>query len=81
MSTKRIHSKKEFTIIFSKNYFRITRNAKNHMVDDMRRNLPLLGFEDYEDQNQICLGVAERFEWYKRFVCPLPVSIQIILVH
>ena len=47
----------------------------------MRRNLPLLGFEDYEDQNQICLGVAERFEWYKRFVCPLPVSIQIILVH
>ena len=45
------------------------------MVDDMRRNLPLLGYEDYEDQLQICLGVVQRFEWYKRFVCPLPVSL------
>ena len=40
----------------------------------MRRNLPMLGFEDYEDQLEICLGVVERFAWYKRFVCPLPVS-------
>ena len=75
-STKLTHSKIDLTFHCSKLiYFRITRNAKNHMVDDMRRNLPLLGYEDYEDQLQICLGVVQRFEWYKRFVCPLPVSL------
>ena len=73
-STRLIHSKTNLTFHCLK-MFRITRNAKNHMVDDMRRNLPLLGYEDYEDQLQICLGVVQRFEWYKRFVCPLPVSL------
>jgi len=50
----------------------IARNALNHMKDEMRHNLPLLGFADYEEQVDICLGVADRFKWYKRFVCPLP---------
>ena len=59
---------------------RITRNALNHMKDDMRKNLPLLGFEDYEDQVEICQGKTERFNWYKKFVCPLPVCFITILI-
>ena len=55
----------------------IARNALNHMKDEMRHNLPLLGFADYEEQVDICLGVADRFKWYKRFVCPLPVCFDI----
>ena len=53
---------------------KITRNAVNHMGDEMNKNLPLIGFKDYEAQSEICQDTVDRFHWYKRFVCPLPVS-------
>ena len=52
----------------------ITSNAVLHMSDEMRKNLSILGLKDYVLQSEICQDTAVRFQWYKRFVCPLPVG-------
>ena len=52
---------------------RITRHALDG-IDNMHHDLPILGYSDFEEQRRICLGEAERFAWYKPFVCPLSVS-------
>jgi hypothetical protein len=54
-----------------KDYPAITKKLIRVMKKPLEENVEYFGFKTVEQKFQICEGTASRFQWTKRFICPL----------